>query len=394
MRNHPVIGILLLTLTFLACGPLDRLQTLNRRQQAAATGAALIGQNSRPVAEAYNRLQNLPGYRLEQRVTTRSNGYRFNQVIVSEYDAGGNFYMRVQDTENRPQEFYYVAGHTYLFDPQYSGWVDAGTGTPAALQQIQGKAGAAITQVKLLSQIGAIPVKAGQDTVQNRPAARYRLEHIVTQMAELFDGRPANSPVDLRGMLWIDDETGALLKLELLLYEDTTSQPVQEFLLETSQIGQIEPITAPSPLVNPQAIAAATATAQAWTVLTVNLNFQNEPVSFELIPVQVKRVTNVSPRRAEVTLILRKLPGAFFASNALEQFLARLRQQLTLSIPKRNLVVTSSGLHLLESSPADRTVKVVYYFNADLEDFAHAELIIAGEGNPLFAPVPVKETNP
>jgi hypothetical protein len=42
-------------------------------------------------------------------------------------------------------------------------------------------------------------------------------------------------------------------------------------------------------------------------------------------------------------------------------------------------------------SPTERTVKMVIFFNADLEDFSHAELTFSGLGNPLYAPVPVKQ---
>ena len=191
----------------------------------------------------------------------------------------------------------------------------------------------------------------------------------------------------MRGTLWIDDETGALLKSEILLYEGENPQPTQEFVLEISEIGDIAPIEIPSPVIDPVAMVAATATAQAWTILQAVLDYRGQQISFEVIPLQVTQVPDSSPRQAEVQILLRQLPDHLFTE--LEPFLAQLREQLTLSIPKRNLIVTSSGYRLENSHRDDQLVEVVYLFNADLEEFNHAELILSGTGNPQFVPVPV-----
>ena len=242
--------------------------------------------------------------------------------------------------------------------------------------------------MRLLTQFGAIPIQAGHETLNNRSVTRYRLDYVISDLTRMAGHEPADKPVDLRGILWIDDETEALLKSELLLYEGQASQPSQEFGLEVSDIGQVQPIPVPSPVVDPAAMVAATATAQAWTVLTMDLTYRGEQLTFEVIPVRASQVPNSSPRQAEVELILRQLPGNLFREA--EPFLAQMRPQLTLSIPKRNLVVTSSGYRLEKSNAAEQTMMVTYNFNADLEDFSHAELIIAGVGNPQFVPVPVE----
>ena len=158
-----------------------------------------------------------------------------------------------------------------------------------------------------------------------------------------------------------------------------------------SDIGQVEPIAAPAPVIDPMAIVSATATAEAWTVLTVDLNYRDQTLSFELIPLRVTQTPASSPRRAEVQLFLRQLPDFLFRGANLEPFLAQLRHQLTLSLPRRNLVVTSSGFRLDKSDSQNLEAEVIYFFNADLEDFSHAELVIAGKGNPLFAPMPVEK---
>jgi hypothetical protein len=136
------------------------------------------------------------------------------------------------------------------------------------------------------------------------------------------------------------------------------------------------------------AIVAATATAEAWTILEAEMVYQGEQISFELIPVEMTQIPASSPRTVRVRLILRQLPENI---GDLEPFLTQLRQHLTLSIPKRNLIVTSSGYEVEKHDGTNQNMKVYYLFNADLEDFSHAELVFSGTGNPLFAPVPVME---
>jgi hypothetical protein len=63
---------------------------------------------------------------------------------------------------------------------------------------------------------------------------------------------------------------------------------------------------------------------------------------------------------------------------------------MTLSLPRDNLIITSGGFRLENSDAKNNRADVLYFFNADLEGFSHAELIISGKGNPLFAPVPVE----
>jgi hypothetical protein len=237
----------------------------------------------------------------------------------------------------------------------------------------------------------------GRETLLNQPVTRYAIADTV----EAFGQEAASLPLDLRGTLWIDDETGAVIKSEIFLYERENSQPAQEFIMEISEIGQIAPLTAPTPIVDPTAIASATATAQVQVVLPAKLNYQGEAVSFEIIPLRVSQAPDSSPLRAEVQLILRQLPEAIFQETSFEPFLGQLREQLTLSIPERNLIVTSNGFRLADSDGPDlagqdhlttenHTLEVFYFFNADLEDFSHVELILSGQGNPLFAPVPVE----
>ena len=138
------------------------------------------------------------------------------------------------------------------------------------------------------------------------------------------------------------------------------------------------------------AIAAATATAQAWTILDALLDYGDERLMFEMIPMRVSQAANASPRRAEVQLRLRQLPAALFSESNAEPFLLRLREHLSLSIPERNLIVTSTGFRLETHDAQQRSLEVSYLFNADLEEFSHVELILAQPGNPIFVPVPVE----
>ncbi len=391
IRKQFVMGAALLSFVILACGPLDQWQQVSRQQEAVATSSARLGANNPLIVGAFQKMQALPGYRLESgRVVHHQDSQQTSYTVIDEYDARGNRHTRIDTSVDRPGEFFVVDGHTYLYEPQYGGWTDAGTVFPTSLYP-DGAGISLTTLTQLLTQIGAVPVKASQDRVNDRTATRYRLRYVVTEIAEAL-GQELNDPsLDLRGNLWIDDETGALLKLELLLFETDASQPTQEFTLAVSNIGQVEPIAAPAPVIDPMAIVSATATAEAWTVLTVELDYRDQTLSFELIPLRVTQTPASSPRRAEVQLFLRQLPDFLFKGANLEPFLAQLRHQLTLSLPRRNLVVTSSGFRLDKSDSQNLEAEVIYFFNADLEDFSHAELVIAGKGNPLFAPMPVEK---
>jgi hypothetical protein len=386
-RHKVAMAALLMVL--LACSPLERLRPVSQQPEATSSGAAVVRANSQLIARAYQTMATLPGYRLETRHLVRDEaGQPGSQVIISTtYDPAGNLYQRRQAPDGSQTELYVVDGRAYRYEPEYAGWLDGGL-TPAAEPPLAGEI-SLIDSMRWLTQFGAVPTPAGHETLNNRSVTRYRLDYVVANLAQTFGQElAAGAAVDLRGVLWIDDETGALLKSEILLYEGQANQPSHEFRLEVSDIGQIEPIVAPSPLVDPAAMIAATATAQAWTVLTTDLTYQGEQVTFEVIPLQANPSPNSSPAQAEVQLILRQLPASLFRD--VEPFLAQLRAQLTLSIPKRNLVVPSSGYRLEKSHVAGQTIEVRYNFNADLEDFSYVELIVAGVGNPQFAPVPVE----
>jgi hypothetical protein len=388
-KKQVAVVIGLLSSIFLACGPLNRWQQLNQQQQAIATSATLIGENSHLIAAAFNKLQTSSSYRLESRTISRDQtGHQTSHLVVTVYDALGNVYTLTHTPDGQQNERYFIEGQTYVFEPQYQGWVKSEVDMGPETQAPAGISPADLAE--LLIQIGTTPIEVGQETLDDRPATRYKLRYVVTEIAEALDLELADPPLELRGMLWLDDETGVPLKSEILLYDDKTGQPVQEFVLEISDIDNIDPIAVPSPVVDPAAMVAATATAQAWTVLPVELDHQGEQISFEAIPLGITQTPNVSPSRAEVRLILRQLPDFLFLGANLEPFLAQLRHQMTLSLPSENLVITSSGFRLEYSAVKDQQAEVIYFFNADLTGFNNAELIITGRGNPLFAPVPVE----
>jgi hypothetical protein len=390
---HLAATLLLITL---ACGPLEELRTVNRLEQALATGTAVIHASNKLAAEAFEKIETLPGYRLETRYIVRDKtGKHTTQTSIRDYDAEGNFHILPEPDDDLQTEMYYVDGHAYMYEPEYDGWIDLGTISPVEVRR-DGETALTSTDpmrhpMQLLTHFAAVPTKVGRDTLDNRAATRYDLRYVEAEIVEAFGQESTDdSSIQLRGTLWTDDETGSLLKSEILLYHQGAGLPSQEYLLQISEIGNIDPIALPSPVVDPGAIASATATAQAWTVLEVVLNFQDKQINFEAIPVRVTQVPASSPRSAEVQFMLRQLPDSIFLEANLEPFLVQLRQQLSLSIPKRNLIVTSSGFRLENSNPQNRTLDVHYFFNADLENFNHIELILAQPGNPLFAPVPVE----
>jgi hypothetical protein len=194
----------------------------------------------------------------------------------------------------------------------------------------------------------------------------------------------------LNGNLWVDTETGVLLKSEIMVYEGQTGRVLQEHRLEISEIETVSPFAVPEPVVDPAAIVAATATAQVWTTLETTMNYRGTPLTFEFIPLEVRQVPDSSPLRAEVRVMIRKLPAYVLSEENIEPFLAQLRQQVTLSIPNRNLIVTSSGYELENQTQEPGVLRMSFDFNANLEDFNRIELILAGQGNPQFVPVPVK----
>ena len=390
----PLHITLALFLLILACGPLNQLQTLNQKGRALATGVAVIGEGDYLAFEAYQKLDQLPGYRLESRTVFRdSDGTRSVFTSVSEHDAQGNIHTVSLSPDSQQYETFWVAGQTYIFEPKYSGWVNVTgadtskpdhTGQPAGVDQIT-------HSIQLLAQFGAVPTLAGQEPVLGRLATRYKLDYVTAELTQAFSSRPAASPINLQGTLWVDNQTGALLRSELLFYEADTRQPKQEFFLEVSEIGSISAIGQPTPIVNPEAVVAATATAQAWSVQQVKLNYKDTPVTFELIPLEAGQLSEDPAPQAQINIILRRLPPDFNLSADLEPFLKFLQQQLSLSIPRQNLVAPSSDFQLESADLQNYTVDVTYFFEVNLSGYNHVELIIANPGNPIFVAVPVAE---
>ncbi len=374
----------------LACGWLARQQEQDRQRELLATGAALIGEGSHLAADSYRRLKRLPVYQLESHTLLRSSaGQVTTHTTISRFHHD-DMHLLTQTPGGPQDEFYFVEGHTYTFAAQYGGWIDLGPVTPAEAYQNGQLAfwNPEWNPVPLLTQLGAVPILVGQETLHNRPVTRYELQYVLAEIAEQL-GQPSGSPpVGVRGSLWIDDETGVLLKATVLFYENQADQPTRQYSLAVSQLGSVSPIGIPTPVVDPAASAAATATAQARSVLKARLTYGGEPITFEMIPLSVTAVPDTGDPQAQMQLILRQLPPDVL--EAAEPFLAQLQQQLQLSIPRRNLAVTSSDFRLQNSDPQQHQLNVLYFFAADLEDFNQVELIFTQPGNPLFVPVPVE----
>lgn len=378
----------------LACGPVNRLQELDHKGRVLATGVATISEGNYSAFEAYEKLHRLPGYHLASRNTLRdAAGNISNALFSSQRDAQGNSHILAQMPDGQQTEIYVIAGRTYIYDKRYEGWLDPNT-LPAAERTSQDilyrfEANQFSLPLQLLSQFGAVPTEANQEVIEGRAATRYELDYVIGQLTKTFAARRTNNS-ELEGAIWIDDETGALLRAEIRFYEDNASYPNQEFVLEISQIGNIAPIILPSPSINPQAVVSATATAQAWSALQMKIIYQDERVDFEVIPVQISQATGkLAGPTAHLLLALRRLPPRLLLQPEAELFLSQLRQQLSLSIPSQNMVVNSTGFQLEKIDRDAQTIDVIYFFEAALEDFSHVELILSGPGNPIFAPVPV-----
>ena len=392
IKNRNVVALTLLLL--LACGPFTQLQELNHKGRVLATGVAVMGEGDYQAFEAFENLNRLPNYRLESRATYRDQaGGITNFRVIAEHDSYGNVYTVAQTPDGRQQEIYVVDNHTYVYQTEYDGWIDLGTVAPDETEQIDGGVPTELSQVvnpvQFLTQLGAVPTATGHEFIYSRAATRYELEYITAHLTETFGEQQDNTAFDLQGKLWVDDQTGALLRSEILIYDSGARQPSQEYFLETSRIGSVEPIQLPSPIINPAAIISATATARAWSVLQATINYQGTTVDFELVPLQISPATNSTQPGAAMRLILRRLPPELSADTDTRTFLAYLEQQLKLSIPQHNLVVASGGFQLEQLDIQAGSLEVVYFFDADLEDLAHVELILSGPGNPIVAAVPV-----
>jgi hypothetical protein len=385
-----------LILLVLACGPFNRLQELNHKGRVLATGVATISEGNYSAFEAYEKLYRLPGYHLESRNTIRdAAGNISNATVSSQRDAQGNTHTLAQMPDGQQIEIYVVAGRTYVYDSRYEGWLDPNT-LPAAERTNQDilyrfEANQFSLPLQLLPQFGAVPTETNREVIEGRAAIRYELDYVIGQLTKTFAARLNNS-AELEGAIWIDEETGALLKAEIRFYEDNATYPNQEFVLEISQIGNIAPINLPAPPISPQAVISATATAQAWSALQIKINYQDEPVDFEVIPVQISQaVGNSAKPTAHLLLSLRQLPPHLLVQPDTELFLTQLRRQLTLSIPSLNMIVNSTGFQIEKIDRDNQTIEVIYFFESALEDFNYVELILSGLGNPTFAPVPVSK---
>ncbi len=381
MPNKKLIIATLLLLMTLACGPLYRLQEFNRQNQVTPTATSPTGKkNELNITEAFAKTQTLPGYRFEhQHILRHDDGQQTKQVTSGEVDSWGNARLVNQSPEGQSQEIYVVDDRVYEFAPEYQGWINL-PDQPVSNNSIKN-----LTLVKnivqLTTQAGTVPVQIKQETVLNRQTTRYSIADTVqTDQAQ----------TDLRGTLWIENETGAVIKSELFLYNNSDSLPAEEFVLTINDIGDVDTITTPAPVVDPTVVVAATETAQIQLALPAKMNYRGEIIKFDVIPLQATRMLDLAPRQAEVVLMLNRLPGNLFLEDNLNPFLTQLREKLTLSIPEQNLVVTSAGYQLVDKNPINHTIKVSYIFNADLENQAHVELMIAGPGNPLVMPVPVE----
>jgi hypothetical protein len=387
----------LITLTLLlliACSPFNRLQELNHKSRILATGVAVMGEGEYQAFKAFDNLDKLSNYRLESRTTHRDQaGKVSNFKVISEHDSHGNIYTVTQTPDGRQHEIYVVEEHTYVYETAYDGWIDLGTIAPDEAQQTDGGfpagLGPVVNPVQVVAQLGAVPTVAGHEFIYSRAATRYDLEYVTAELTETFGNRQSNDTFDLQGRLWVDDQTGALLRSEILFYRSEARQPSQEYFLEVSRIGSVEAIELPAPVVNPAAVVSATATAQAWSVLQAKVNYQGRPVDFELVPLQISPATDSTQPGAAMRLILRRLPADIGTDTETHAFLAQVEPQLKLGIPQQNLVVASGGFQMDQLDLEEGSVDVVYFFDVDLAGLAHVELILSGPGNPIVAAIPV-----
>jgi hypothetical protein len=367
-------------LMLLACAPITELLGFTQNQQAVTTLETLVNNGDFLALSAYQKLHKLPGYQLEARHTRHTaSGESATRRITITADESGNRHVINQSAAGQIIETYMVAGRSYFYSPQYQGWISPESGNAAASLPLEE------FPHQWFATLGVVPTETGREEIAGRPATRYNLKYIMPELASAL-GQSTSGPVEFQGTLWVDDETGAVLKSEILLFEANSRQPSQEFVLQITQVGGIEPINAPAPVVDPGGIVAATATAQAWSALRVTVQFEGQPVSFDLIPAQIRQSTADT---AEMQLELQNLPPEIATGGTLEAFLVELGSQIRLSLPQKNLTASSTHFQLTRTDLDSAAASVSYFFKAELEDFSHAELILSAGGNPVYAPVPV-----
>lgn len=388
-RNLRLV-LFILGCCLLACTSLSRLSLVNQSEPAGE----VVEEQPGLMLESYEKLRRLPGYRLEsQRIIQNQPGQLAKLIMITEQDKQGNSHSWITTPEGQELEQVVVAGHAYIFETQHNGWVDlaeaadepspAGELYTASLAQL-------VEPVQRLSQLGLVPVKIGQESWQNRVVTRYQVQDIGVDLGAALGAGVEQTPMELQGTLLIDQDTGALLKLELLFYEDKARQPSQELLLQVTQIGRIKPVSMPSPVVSPAAMVAATATAQAWLTFPAELDYLGKPVTFEIIPLKTQSSKNIS--ELEMQFLLRRLPAHLLQGTQAELFLDYLQQRLQLSLPEHNLVLLSHTFRLDHIDTQQGSVEATFFFEVDLAEFDQVELILAGSGNPLLMTAPVERT--
>lgn len=368
----------------LTCGALLRLPNLTPSDSSnLATRLAVLAEGQQLTSQAYNNLQRLPSYRLESQLMLRDpSGTELTQRVIHTYDEWGNIHTVVLLPTGLPVEMYYINGNTYVYREASQGWIDLGAISPMAAQHQDylppvGLLDGVAAPVAVLTQVGLTPIETGRESLNGRVVTHYRLTALTADLVQQMGHDVTDPTHNVNGSLWIDDRTGALLQAEFSFNSDDRGQ--QSYRLEVSDIGQVTAFTIPTPLVDPEINVAATATAQAMLALDVSMDYNGQALNFILTPVSV---ASFSPTQAEMLVLVSPPPAI-----ETESFLEVLRGNLRLSLPTQNLVVTSTGFRL---DSRESQLSVYYTFDVDLTGLDRVELLVAGRGNPLLAPVIVE----
>lgn len=237
-----VIVLVLLVPLLAACGDQGQAPTERPRAgPAEPSGRPPSGSPPNP-GDAFENLQNLPGYHYEGTFQVYESGEEEQFLrFVQDVDTVGNYHLQAYDQQEAGPalDLYAIGDKVYLYeDGQYSEMGEIGA-DPATLSRLY----LMPFQAFLL---GAADLEeVGQETVNGLPATKYEADF--SRWVTTYLQATAGATYTSEGLLWISEEYGAIVKSEARATVTRQGEQAEvEIQTEISRVGQIEPIEPPN----------------------------------------------------------------------------------------------------------------------------------------------------